>query len=173
MVMAFGSTSRAYPILAARECLVTKLLAVVALYQGGSPLKDAGIRRLTSCEVVFLQESPGIAVVGEVYHHGSICLRVVLSAQPGHLGDVNFILLAQGVHRSRKDLAFLVENGSTIDIIHFDWVQLVSGHSCTRSLLGFNNGFDPLQFFLVPTPSGGGCFVRLWLLQHIANWAGR
>jgi hypothetical protein len=152
MVMAFGGASRAYPIIAAREGLVTKLLAVVALYGAGSPLKGAGVRRLTGCEeVVFLQESPGIAIFGEVYYHGSICFRVVLSTQPGHLGDVNFILLAQGVHRSRKDLAFLVENGSTIDIIHFDWVQLVSEDSRTRSLLGFNNGFDPLQFFLVPT----------------------
>src|SRR3546814_9573395 len=83
----------------------------------------------------------------------SISLCVVLSTQPNHLGNLDFILLAQSVHRSRKDLAFPVENGSTVDVVNFDWVQLVSEHSRTWSLLGFNNGFDPLQFFLVDRKS--------------------
>jgi hypothetical protein len=56
VMVALGGASCIYSILAARECLVTEPLAVIALFRSSDLLKYARICRFTCDEkVVFLQ----------------------------------------------------------------------------------------------------------------------
>jgi hypothetical protein len=56
VMVAFGGAPCTHSILTARECLVTELLAVIALFRSSGLLKYARICRFTCDEkVVFLQ----------------------------------------------------------------------------------------------------------------------
>ena len=58
--------------------------------------------------------------------------------------------MAQSLCGSRKDVAVAVDNSYTVDVVDFNWVQLVLKDSCTWRFLCFNDALDLLDFIFVP-----------------------
>jgi hypothetical protein len=81
--------------LAAGKSFVASLPAVVALSRALAPLEDVGAGRLTSqVEVPLFKQPSRIARLGDIDHHRSVHLPVLLIAEPVHLGYRHYILFS-------------------------------------------------------------------------------
>ena len=127
MTVALTSAHSTHLRVPALESFVANLLAVVALVRPRPTFEDSRVSRFASrVEEALIDEPLSIAGFGDIYHHRSIRFRSVLPAQPSQLGDLHVVLSAQGFRRSGEYFAFRVENGRTVDVVNFDWVQLVT-----------------------------------------------
>ncbi|KAK8013627.1 hypothetical protein PG991_009220 [Apiospora marii] len=109
----------------ALECLVSHLLAVVTLLRALSSLEYPRVARLASgVKETLLEELPRLGGLRQVDDHGTVCLPVVLPAQPCHLGDCRLVLLSECLGRSVPDPIVFVEDCCAPDAIHLNWSVL-------------------------------------------------
>lgn len=109
VVVAFLSIFHTLLGVLALECLMSDLLAVVALCWLWLMFKGVDYARFSSSmEEPLGQEPLCIGAFSQVHHYWPIGLCTFLSAEPCNLGNSGFILLAEGCCSSCSDLTLFI-----------------------------------------------------------------
>ena len=91
---------------------MTDFLTVVALLRPWSPFEDSCVTELSrNMEEALSEEASCVAILGEVDHHGAVCLEYVLLAQLCHLRYCSVVFLVESLCRSAPDLSTFIQHG--------------------------------------------------------------
>ena len=103
------------------------LLAVVALDRSSLSFKGGCVSRFAVyIEVLVAHQPLCICLLGDVDGHGPIGLWPVFAAKPCYLSNLHTVLFAKCFLDFKADVAFRVQDGSTVHVVHFYWEKLIS-----------------------------------------------